>query len=470
MSLLETARVYHADVERAQQEIVEELRNEPVTQKMRVLHEHFIKQRLDRIQGRGTELLQIYESEDFKNIGNENPSRVVASFYTRLAELREYHRKFQQSVALEMEQEGKVELVQEEDLPVAFTAEECYGKYLDLHDLFLEYTNLPFNFDNPAIPAERDAAGGVTALALAAARHQAIDYQTFLQRLGQFHTIARKHKTEEYRRFLERLRAYLESFLRRTQPLSRVDDMVRETETQFRAAWGRRELMGWADLEEAPVDASGNVTSKKALRRLHFFEKVALLETQIQRFLEVLGDVLQNTINNLERKHNRTREEIEAELQREEEATRRALQRKKDKEEEEEPEDEDLPKIRDNPLDLPLGWDGKPIPYWLYKLHGLGIEYKCEICSNYSYFGPRAFERHFQDWRHAHGMKCLRIPNTRHFHQVTRIHDAMALWDKIRYETSTKGWKPDLEQEYEDHEGHVFNKKTYDDMKRQGLL
>ena len=23
-----------------------------------------------------------------------------------------------------------------------------------------------------------------------------------------------------------------------------------------------------------------------------------------------------------------------------------------------------------NPLKLPLGWDGKPIPYWLYKLHG----------------------------------------------------------------------------------------------------
>jgi SF3a60/Prp9 C-terminal len=25
-----------------------------------------------------------------------------------------------------------------------------------------------------------------------------------------------------------------------------------------------------------------------------------------------------------------------------------------------------------NPLNLPMGWDGKPIPYWLYKLHGLG--------------------------------------------------------------------------------------------------
>ena len=35
-----------------------------------------------------------------------------------------------------------------------------------------------------------------------------------------------------------------------------------------------------------------------------------------------------------------------------------------------------------NPKNLPLGWDGKPIPYWLYKLHGLNISYSCEICGN----------------------------------------------------------------------------------------
>jgi len=80
----------------------------------------------------------------------------------------------------------------------------------------------------------------------------------------------------------------------------------------------------------------------------------------------------------------------------------------------EEDEDEDKPIY--NPLNLPLGWDGKPIPYWLYKLHGLNIEYKCEICGNYSYWGPRAYERHFQEWRHAHGMRCLAIPNTKEFH------------------------------------------------------
>ena len=37
----------------------------------------------------------------------------------------------------------------------------------------------------------------------------------------------------------------------------------------------------------------------------------------------------------------------------------------------------------------------QPIPYWLYKLHGLNISYSCEICGNYTYKGPKAFQRHF---------------------------------------------------------------------------
>merc|ERR1712213_150939 len=85
-----------------------------------------------------------------------------------------------------------------------------------------------------------------------------------------------------------------------------------------------------------------------------------------------------------------------------------------------------------NPLKLPLGWDGKPIPYWLYKLHGLNISYKCEICGNFTYKGPKAFQRHFAEWRHAHGMRCLGIPNTAHFANVAQIEDAMALWEKLK--------------------------------------
>ena len=71
-----------------------------------------------------------------------------------------------------------------------------------------------------------------------------------------------------------------------------------------------------------------------------------------------------------------------------------------------------------NPLRLPLGFDGKPIPYWLYKLHGLNLEFTCEICGNYSYWGRRAYERLSSEPRHQHGMRCLKIPNTKAFAEV----------------------------------------------------
>ena len=79
-----------------------------------------------------------------------------------------------------------------------------------------------------------------------------------------------------------------------------------------------------------------------------------------------------------------------------------------------------------------LGRDGKPIPYWLYKLHGLNIYCKCEICGNQQYRSSKAFQRHFSEWRHAHGMRVLNIPNTAHFANVTKIEDALSLWEKLK--------------------------------------
>uniref|UniRef100_A0A915IQZ6 Matrin-type domain-containing protein n=1 Tax=Romanomermis culicivorax TaxID=13658 RepID=A0A915IQZ6_ROMCU len=105
----------------------------------------------------------------------------------------------------------------------------------------------------------------------------------------------------------------------------------------------------------------------------------------------------------------------------------------------------------------------KPIPYWLYKLHGLNISYPCEICGNQIYKGPKAFQRHFSEWRHAHGMRCLGIPNTAHFANIVKISDAVELWTKLREQKEVERFKPDVEEEYEDTHGNVVNKKTYED-------
>ncbi|PVU93134.1 hypothetical protein BB561_003442 [Smittium simulii] len=123
-----------------------------------------------------------------------------------------------------------------------------------------------------------------------------------------------------------------------------------------------------------------------------------------------------------------------------------------------------------NPLKLPLGWDGKPIPYWLYKLHGLRVEYNCEICGNFIYRGRKAYDLHFQEARHSNNMRKLGIPNTRQFHDISRIEDAVTLWGKIKQQKKQTISALDTFEEFEDTQGNVFNRKTYEDLKRQGLL
>ena len=40
-------------------------------------------------------------------------------------------------------------------------------------------------------------------------------------------------------------------------------------------------------------------------------------------------------------------------------------------------------------------------------------------------------------------MRCLGIPNTAHFANVTGIEDAMALWEKLKGQKSDEAWKPE---------------------------
>jgi len=123
-----------------------------------------------------------------------------------------------------------------------------------------------------------------------------------------------------------------------------------------------------------------------------------------------------------------------------------------------------------NPKGVPLGWDGKPIPYWLCKLHGLNHFFTCEICGNERYRGRRNFERHFAEAKHAYGMGCLGIPNTKHFHGVTQIEDAQRLWESLRTTVDHDQFDNAKEEEYEDSHGNVLNRATYEDLARQGLL
>ena len=42
-------------------------------------------------------------------------------------------------------------------------------------------------------------------------------------------------------------------------------------------------------------------------------------------------------------------------------------------------------------------------------------------------------------------MRCLGIPNTAHFANITSIEDALALWNKIKNNKEDERWKPEVE-------------------------
>eukprot|EP01027_Heterolobosea_sp_BB2_P015866 GEZU01022663.1.p1 GENE.GEZU01022663.1~~GEZU01022663.1.p1 ORF type:complete len:432 (+),score=143.30 GEZU01022663.1:55-1350(+) len=426
-SQLELTRALHSDIEKFHQAISYELRNRAKTQKNKIYQNHYINQKLEAIVERSKKLVQIYDDangarkEELDSMTGDDLMKTLHAFDTRLGEIREYHRRFPDaSPVVEIQFNPETDFSLTKEAPVQFSGEEGYGRYVDLHQFYLKYINMK--------------------------QFEKVDYFTFLSQFYKFHEIKRGSKNEQYKKYLEELLNYLEDFYKRTQPFSDLKAILAESDTEFSKKWEEGTILGWEpqqattqqqqDQQQQQQGADGEKEngggskkpSRKKKRRDAFARSIALLESRIARIVDMMSDVLEATRIQVEKKQARTWEENQAEVEREEtiaeEEKEKLLSHEADKSEENKEEEEEE-KIW-NPLNLPLGWDGKPIPYWLYKLHGLGLQFKCEICANYTYYGPRAFERHFQEWRHAHGMRCLRIPNTRHFHGVTKIADAVA--------------------------------------------
>ncbi|KAJ8314975.1 hypothetical protein KUTeg_007125 [Tegillarca granosa] len=448
-TLLEQQRRYHEERERITDAMTKEMLQPSKMGREQINSDHRLKQLLDRYMECSTELKDLYEDKDGlrkEEIQALSGPNEFAEFYTRLKQLREFHRKHPNEISIPMSVEFE-ELAKVRENPadenlnmVDFTDEEGYGKYLDLHSCFERFVNLKgmeemeivktdfeSQWTDGSFPGWPKEATGALAHTGAHLDLSAFSSSEELASLG-----------------LDRLKSALMALG------LKCGGTLEERAIRLFSTKGKN--LDDLDPNMFAKSKPGRAGKSRDTERQ---KEIAAYEAQVYRFAEILGEQRAATKENVQRKQARTGEEREE---------------SDDEHFDESDSDEDDDDIPYNPKNLPLGWDGKPIPYWLYKLHGLNISYTCEICGNYTYRGPKAFQRHFAEWRHAHGMRCLGIPNTAHFANVTLIEDALALWLKIKSVKETDRWRPETEEEYEDTSGNVFNKKTYEDLKRQGLL
>jgi splicing factor 3A subunit 3 len=497
---MEVTRACLEEIERLENSIVRDLDQNPNTHKERLVQQHRVHGVLGRICKASDRVMNVMDDKDGsrrEELGALSGKDVFNNFYSRMKDIRDYHRKFPDQSDIVLKEDGSEmtledQLLAEEPLP-EFTGEEGMGRWVDMHLLYNRFINIKLLDGEP------------------------MDYLSFLDQVRHLDDLPQQRMfLRSYLDWLEDTFSYLKGFHKRVQPLQNLDKIIVKVQDDFEAKYAAdkqaEKPMSTEALDKlnsvADAQALGMDTLKAELTQLglkcggtleqraerffackgklasdldaSFFAKAKgkkdkkkkegdgnekdsqkateLKEVIVTKLCEMLGDQLDSTKSNIEKKQSRTFQEVQEELD--------AMETEIIDDESEE-EDEDAPIY--NPLNLPLGWDGKPIPFWLYKLHGLNIEYKCEICGNYAYWGPRAYERHFQEWRHAHGMRCLGIPNTNEFRGITLIQDAIDLWLKIKKRNKDTHFNEN-DEEFEDSAGNVMSKRTYEDLKKQGLL
>ncbi|KAH9850741.1 RNA splicing factor PRP9 [Lenzites betulinus] len=520
-SLLEVQRQTHEEIEHLERSLHTILAKPQSSHQVRLQNEHKASQLLDRIHSRVVTLSNLYEDQDTRKseidaISGTTRQDDLSAFYDRLGKITEHHAKYPNSTVggfeLELaafvdddEEMEDEEFEQDDPVALLFSGEEGYGKYLDLYANHSTYNNLKHISKRLAYLQYLDV--------LLAAQSQTVHSELPKE--------CRLHR--DYELYVRALHTYLVSFTKRSQPLVDVETQQREAEEQFNKSWESGETEEWEEAQRKAPENGGSeagiwcaacqkMYSKQTVYDAHLTSKKHIKAAQKQataeappanpngppsatephqngesshpsgknkhrsaalythlctHLLRALISPLNDTKSNVERRFSLTAREREQELLEQAKKPPPAAKAPANGEGGEEEEEEE--RIY-NPLKLPLGWDGKPIPYWLYKLHGLGVEYRCEICSDHVYMGRKNFERHFQESRHAFGMRALGLPNTKHFHEITRIEDALALAEKLKREGRHEIFEQETMEELEDEEGNVYNRKTYEDLKKQGLI
>ncbi|KAJ2157866.1 Pre-mRNA-splicing factor sap61 [Coemansia sp. RSA 552] len=496
-SIVEQQRQAYEDIERLEQAAVDLMLQDLSKHRHRLVREQKINGLLEQIQDRS----QLLERLDQDESGLRTREMDLMArgqfdeFYARLGDIHNYHARNPGMVVHPPEldyvkythnpedeaakRSGENEEVAEVETFIAdgdmqrletmFSGEERLGRYVDLNAQHAQYLALK-----------------------GAQRLSYLEYLAGVSRVSE--QIPSGSKDAQYAEYLDSVCTYFEGFFARAMPLFDVGQVKREAQEAFEAAWAKRQTAeGTEGASEDSTKAlfcavcqrqfekettlAAHLKSRKhknavgrqqrdpeqaqanAAQRVEREKQTAWRETLVDAYVRALSGRIADTRANVQRRQALT--EVERRQEGEESGDEAAAGAESDTDE--------ADHIY-NPLNLPMGWDGKPIPFWLYKLHGLGVSFTCEICGNTTYRGRKAYERHFQEQRHAANLRRLGIPSSRQFHGIAGIGEARALWDRVQSERKRDVANVDTFEEYEDSEGNVFNRKTYLDLKRQGLI
>lgn len=516
--LLEEQRFLHEDLERLEQGISDRVADEPKHIRDRLNRDHQISGFLTRIQEQSKRLLDIYHDAEglrLREIQSISTGDPFDEFYKQLSAIKDFHRRYPNEPVENLERAYKRKAPGEGESATAevdnmFTGEESYGKFLDLTTLHEQYLNLPgvkrlsylqylpvFDvFTTPQCPIKR--ADKNTDLYFNYVGRLAEYLENFLMRtrplddLGQLFTSFDADFATAWD--AGEVPGWGSEAPTKAGPAAPVTEGTGEgiwcsdCEKEFnndnvykshlsgkkhiKAAEARKARRGSKDggtNDGGGGGMNGHANGRAGSGRGSTVQKlkeraIAEREYRVRRLASAMETQRNDTMVNVERKAGMTERERQMELE--------AFFAESNFEGgigggtgaraggDDDSDSDDSEKIY-NPLKLPLAWDGKPIPYWLYKLHGLGVEFPCEICGNFVYMGRRAFDKHFNEARHIYGLKCLGITNTTLFREITGIADALKLWDKIQRDKKKEKSSGENIVQMEDAEGNVMPEKVY---------
>lgn len=474
-TLLEQCRLLHSEVEYLRNLINITINNNSKGFRSQLKQDQIISARLNKITKNSKQLKNIYEDE--LGVRQDEMSELSGrnAFHTFYQKVREV--KKPKNTGMIYSFSVKTEEV-DMKIDEKWSGPEWQGRFLDLQEYYQIFVNL-----------------------LQENKRKVCNYRYYVKTFHHFHRI--HVKNSQYKKYLEKLLYYLIYFWDRRFPLYSSKKIKKHCLKNFQKKWTTKNLPGYhfdlvlEDLEKLEKDSledselfginkyetisdpslfcrisqkwfnnnqalksfrTGKKYMKKKILGIDQYKDIAMIEEQIFTFASLLKDFVKKTVEFIEKQQTKTFEEIKREIEEQEQ----------EQESDEDEIEEDNPVIY-NPLKIPLDFDGKPIPYWLYKFRGLNRYFKCQICGNREYRGPMSFERHFSEWRHAHGMRTLGIPNTKDFMWITNINDAIALWAKIKDRKKDAVWNP-ADEEVEDAEGNVYNRPTFENLHYQQLI